>query len=78
MTNEFDNIMSAYSDEELYDILKNHKEDYQPLAIVAAAKEFAKRGLQVEQIESKLLADEEKENAAADCNIGVHQWVNNQ
>jgi hypothetical protein len=76
MSNEFENIMSAYSDEELYDILKNHREDYQPLAVVAAEEELAKRGLHLEQIESELQAEEEK--AAADCNMGVHQWVGNQ
>jgi tetratricopeptide (TPR) repeat protein len=78
MTNEFEEIMAGHSDLQLYDIIKNHRDDYQPLAITAAEEEFKKRGLTFDQIELILSGIEEKEKIAADCNLGVHNWVDDK
>jgi hypothetical protein len=60
MTNEFTEIMSKRSDEELIEILSLFKDDYQPDAIEAAEKELAKRNLSTETIETARQEIDEK------------------
>jgi hypothetical protein len=60
MTNEFSEIMAKRSDHELIEILSINKDDYQPDAIEAAEREFAKRNLSVETVELAKQEIEEK------------------
>jgi len=60
MTNEFTDIMSKRTDEELIEILSLFKDDYQPDAIEAAEKELAKRNLSTETIETARQEIDEK------------------
>jgi hypothetical protein len=45
MENEFAEVMSNLSDEDLINVLESPSGDYQPVALEAAKKEFAKRNL---------------------------------
>ena len=50
MTNNFDEVMSKRTDAELLKILNSPEGDYQPIALDAAKREFAKRNLSDDQV----------------------------
>lgn len=52
MTNNFDVVMANETDAQLLKILTEQRNDYQPAAVEAAEREFAKRNLSQEKIES--------------------------
>lgn len=61
MKQDFTEVMSKRTDEELIEIIKVKREDYQPEAIEAAEKEFEKRQInpdQIEQVEQELTEKE--------------------
>jgi uncharacterized RDD family membrane protein YckC len=51
MTTDFKNVMSQRTDEELIRIVTVQREDYQPMAVVAAEDEIQKRGIDLTKIE---------------------------
>jgi hypothetical protein len=53
MENEFSEVMSKRTDEELIKIVTIDKEGYQPLAVVAAEEEIKKRGIDSQKIEEQ-------------------------
>ncbi len=62
MTNSFDEVMAKESDAQLIKILTELRNDYQPAAVEAAEKEFARRNLSSEKIEvAKELLMQEKQ-----------------
>jgi len=64
MNIDFKDIMSSRTDEELIKIVTVNRDDYQPLAIVAAEEEIKRRNLgttKIEEVENDFLANIEKE-----------------
>jgi len=62
MANNFEEIMSKQTDEEIIRILTKNADDYQPIALEAAKKEFEKRNLSaciVENIKNTLKEENE-------------------
>ena len=51
MTTDFKNVMSQRTDEELIRIVTVQRDDYQPMAVVAAEDEIQKRGIDLTKIE---------------------------
>ena len=65
MKQDFTEVMSKRTDEELIEIVKVKRNDYQPEAVEAAEKELDKRQVnseQVEQVEQELTKKEIKKN----------------
>ena len=60
MSNNFDDVMAKETDAQLLKILTEQRNDYQPAAVEAAEREFAKRNLSQEKIESAKAMFEEK------------------
>ena len=52
MTNNFEDVMSKRTDADLLKIVTGPADDYQPAALEAAKKEFAKRNLSADQLET--------------------------
>jgi len=52
MTQDFTDVMSERTNEELVKITTIQRKDYQPEAVIAAEKELAKRNVNVDEIES--------------------------
>jgi len=63
MANEFENVMSRHSDDELIAILSSSPDDYQPAALDAARKEFIKRNLSDARIKAVKELREDREQA---------------
>jgi len=65
MNTDFKDIMSNRTDEELIKIVTVHRDDYQPLAVVAAEAEIKKRSLsttEIEKTKSELIAQIEEKS----------------
>ncbi len=60
MTTDFKNVMSQRTDEELIRIVTVQRDDYQPMAVVAAEDEIQKRGIDLTKIEEVKTDLEEK------------------
>jgi uncharacterized RDD family membrane protein YckC len=76
MENNYTDVMSARSDEELIKIVTMQREDYQPDAVIAAEVELKKRNIssdKIEAIKSDLTAKDEKQSII-NTNI-VSQWI---
>jgi hypothetical protein len=62
MSNRFDEVMSRRTDIELIKILKEQRSEYQPEAVEAAEREFAKRNLSEADISHSMSVLEEEKN----------------
>ncbi len=63
MDNEYSNVMSQRSDEELIRIVVIQRDDYNQMAVEAAINEIKKRGLkldEIEKIQEKAIDEDEK------------------
>ena len=61
MENEFEQVMSQRTDEELIKIITVDKADYQPAAVEAAEKEIEKRQINIETITEKVKEEHAQE-----------------
>ena len=72
MDTDFKDVMSKRTDEELIKIVTVYKNDYQPLAIIAAEEEMKKRNIdtvKIEQVESKFKSEFEEEKQLNDKTV---------
>ncbi|NOU60250.1 RDD family protein [Marinifilum caeruleilacunae] len=76
MTNEFSDVMSERSNEELIKITTELRLDYQPEAVVAAEKELAKREVSADEVEAtkEVIREKKIENEELD-GLKVKSWV---
>jgi hypothetical protein len=75
MAQNFEDIMSQETDEDLFKIVTGPANDYQPAALEAAQKEFAKRNLSEEQlseVKHKIEVDDKIKNDKA--NEPLETW----
>lgn len=76
MKQDFSNVMSARTDEELIEIVQVKREDYQAEAVAAAEKELQSRNVspdQIKQVEQEYI---EKETKGKEINAGkVSSWI---
>ncbi|MFM2306425.1 MAG: hypothetical protein RLZZ367_1094 [Bacteroidota bacterium] len=78
MDNSFDEVMAKESDAQLIKILTEHRNDYQPAAVEAAEKEFAKRNLSSEKIsvaKEKLMQEKQATEAKSGEPLASHWKV---
>jgi hypothetical protein len=74
MTNDFDEVMSKRTDAELLKILNSPEGDYQPIALEAAKREFAKRNLSENQV-STAKQEMEENQKIKDKKANVPLWI---
>ena len=74
MTNNFDEVMSIRTDAELLKILNSPVGDYQPIALEAAKREFAKRNLSDNQV-STAKQEMDENQKIKDEKANVPLWI---
>jgi hypothetical protein len=82
MENEFDVVMQKRTDAELFKILNGAPDDYQPIALEAAKREFARRNLSEhevatakQEVEQKQAIDETKANMPLDTGYKIVAFI---
>jgi len=74
MENEFDDVMRRRTDADLIKILTGPPDDYQPVALEAAKREFERRNLSEVQIttaEQEIIQEQEIDEAKANIPLGI-------
>jgi hypothetical protein len=66
MENQFTNVMSQRSDADLLKIVNEHRNDYQPEAVIAAENELTNRNLSTQQIQEASKENEIKHKIDTD------------
>ena len=66
MTNNFEDVMSKRTDADLLKIVTGPADDYQPAALEAAKKEFAKRNLSADQLATVMQENEQDQKLKDD------------
>lgn len=74
MENEFDNVMQKRSDADLIKILSGPPDDYQPIALNAAKREFERRNLsdiQIATAKQQIIQKQQIDQTRADMPLGT-------
>ena len=74
MENEFDEVMRKRSDADLVKIINGPPDDYQPVALEAAKREFDRRSLsetQIAAVKEEIVHEQEVDEAKANVPLGV-------